>query len=67
VSLDEIVDQAGGPPQRDTLLWYRLACFLPSALPVDSVATLDSESAQIAAQDYKTVLDGLGPCGRKRK
>jgi hypothetical protein len=67
VSLDEIVDQAGGPPQRDTLLWYRLACFLPSALPVDSVATLDSESAQIAAEDYRTVLDGLGPCGRKRK
>jgi hypothetical protein len=67
VSLDEIVDQGAGPPPRDTLLWYRLACFLPQALPVDSVATLDSESAGIAAQDYKVVLDGLGPCGRTRK
>ncbi len=67
VSLDEIVDQAGEPPQRDSLIWYRLACFLPPALPVDSVATLDSESARIAAEDYKVVLDGLGACGRTRK
>jgi hypothetical protein len=67
VSLDEIVDQGAGPPQRDTLLWYRLACFLPQSLPVDSVANLDGESARIAAEDYKIVLDGLGPCGRTRK
>jgi hypothetical protein len=67
VSLDEIVDQGAGPPQRDTLLWYRLACFLPQSLPIESVATLDTESARIAAEDYKVVLDGLGPCGRTRK
>jgi hypothetical protein len=67
VSLDEIVDQAGGPPQPDSLIWYRLACFLPPALPVDSVATLDAESARIAAEDYRVVLDGLGACGRTRK
>ncbi len=67
VSLDEIVDQGAAPPSRDTLLWYRLACFLPSSLSVDSVATLDSESARIAAEDYKVVLDGLGTCGRTRK
>jgi hypothetical protein len=67
VSLDEIVDQAGGPPQRDSLIWYRLACFLPPALPVESVATLDAESARIAAEDYRVVLDGLGVCGRTRK
>jgi hypothetical protein len=67
VSLDEIVDQAGGPPQRDSLIWYRLACFLPPALPVESVATLDAESARIAAEDYRVVLDGLGACGRTRK
>jgi hypothetical protein len=66
VSLDEIVDEGAGPPPRDTLLWYRLACFLPQALPVESVATLDSESAGIAAEDYKVVLDGLGACGRTR-
>jgi hypothetical protein len=67
VSLDEIVDQAGGPPQRDSLIWYRLACFLPPALPVESVATLDAESARVAAEDYGVVLDGLGACGRTRK
>jgi hypothetical protein len=67
VSLDEIVDQAGGPPQRDSLIWYRLACFLPPALPVESVTTLDAESARIAAEDYRVVLDGLGACGRTRK
>jgi hypothetical protein len=67
VSLDEIVDQGAGPPQRDTLLWYRLACSLPPALPVESVATLDAESARIAAEDYRVVLDGLGACGRTRK
>ena len=67
VSLDEIVDQGAGPPSRDTLLWYRLACFLPPTLSVDSVATLDGESARIAAEDYQTVLSGLGACGRRRK
>ncbi len=67
VSLDEIVDQGGGPPQRDTLLWYRLACFLPPALSVESAATLDPESARIAAEDYQTVIDGLGKCGRARR
>lgn len=67
VSLDEIVDQGAGPPSRDTLLWYRLACFLPPTLSVDSVATLDRESARIAAEDYQTVLGGLGACVRTRK
>jgi hypothetical protein len=67
VSLDEIVDAGAGPPERDTLLWYRLACFLPPVLPVESVATLDPESARTAAADYKIVLDGLGKCGRTRK
>ncbi len=66
VSIGEIVDQAAGPPQRDTLLWYRLACFLPRELPIDSVAALAPSDAQIAAADYQTVLSGLGPCKRTR-
>jgi hypothetical protein len=66
VSLDEIVDQGAGPPQRDTLLWYRLACFLPPALSQESTATLDPESARIAVEDYQVVLGGLGKCGRTR-
>ncbi len=67
VSLDEIVDESGGPPPRDSLLWYRLACFLPPALPAESVTRLDSESARIAAEDYQIVISGLGKCGRTRK
>lgn len=66
VSLGEIVDQEAGPPQRDTLLWYRLACFLPRTLPADSTVALDPDTAQIAAQDYQTVLGGLGDCKRTR-
>ena len=66
VSLDEIVDEGAGPPARDTLLWYRLACFLPAALSAESVSTLDPQSAVIAAEDYQTVLTGLGKCGRTR-
>jgi hypothetical protein len=66
VSLAEIVDQNAGPPRPDTLLWFRLACFLPRTLPVDSTAALGPDAAQIAAQDYQTVLSGLGTCKRTR-
>jgi hypothetical protein len=64
VSLGEIVDDSAGPPQKDTLLWYRLACGLPAQLPDDAVADQQPEDAQQAKTDYKLVLDGLGPCGR---
>ena len=37
VSLSEIVDQAAAPPARETLTWYRLACFLPDALGEASI------------------------------
>src|SRR5207253_7979853 len=40
VALSEIVDEAAAPPARDTLLWYRLACSLPAALPAASTASL---------------------------
>lgn len=64
VALSEIIDDAAAPPKPDTLLWYRLACFLPRALPDDSAASLsESDSAQ-AREDYRFVLERLGPCGR---
>lgn len=66
VALSEIVDEAAAPPARDTLLWYRLACALPAALPDRSTASLDSANAELARQDYRFVLDQLGPCGRTR-
>ena len=64
VALSEIVDEAAAPPAPDTLLWYRLACSLPRTLPEASTASLDPSDAAIAAEDYRFVIDSLGPCGR---
>lgn len=64
VALSEIVDDAAGPPQRDTLLWYRLACSLPPQLPARSTQALEPTDAAIAREDYRFVLEQLGPCQR---
>lgn len=64
VALAEIVDDAAAPPERDTLLWYRLACFLPPQLPESSVADMNPDDATAARNDYIVVLTGLGSCGR---
>jgi len=66
VALSEIVDEAAGPPARDTLLWYRLACGLPGSLPPSSVAALEPAEAESARVDYQLVLAALGPCTRSR-
>lgn len=66
VALSEIVDDAAGPPARDTLLWYRLACGLPRALPDAATAQLDEADAAKAREDYLFVLERLGPCVRRR-
>jgi len=64
VALGEIVDDAAGPPARDTLLWYRLACGLPRTLPATSLDDSDPASASVAREDYAFVLAQLGPCRR---
>lgn len=64
VALSEIVDDAAGPPQRDTLLWYRLACSLPRQLPTRSTQALEPANAAIAREDYRFVLEQLGRCER---
>ncbi|MCP1468928.1 hypothetical protein J3E64_000599 [Sphingobium sp. OAS761] len=66
VALGEIVDEAARPPEPGTLLWYRLACDLPAALPAPSVRTLPIQDAEAARADYRFVIDALGPCGRTR-
>lgn len=66
VALAEIVDEAAAAPARDTLLWYRLACALPPALPPRSTATLGEADAAAAREDYRFVIEALGPCGRRR-
>jgi hypothetical protein len=64
VALSEVVDQAAPPPPRETLLWYRLACSLPAAMPDTALHGSEADNA-IVQEDYATVLSGLGPCGRR--
>lgn len=64
VALSEIVDEAAAPPRPSTLLWYRLACALPATLPERSTADSSEEDAAAAREDYRFVLNALGPCGR---
>lgn len=66
VALGEVVDEAAQAPARDSLLWYRLACGLPRALPAEATADLDAEAAQAAQDDYGFVLGQLGSCTRSR-
>ncbi|GAB5486871.1 MAG: hypothetical protein Pars2KO_04410 [Parasphingorhabdus sp.] len=66
VSLGEIVDEAARAPVRNTLLWYRLACFLPDDLPFDSLDGQSAENAAQARRDYRMVLRDLGSCPRSR-
>ena len=60
----EIVDQAARPPARDTLAWYRLACFLPEQLPGLANLAQDGASRARAAQDYRFIVEQLGSCPR---
>lgn len=66
VALSEIVDNAARPPEPETLLWYRLACGLPAAVPAESLATADADAAAAIRADYRLVLERLGPCTRTR-
>lgn len=66
VSFSEVLETDGRVPQRDTLPWYRLACFLPDRLPAGSnVSATPAEVAQAEA-DYQLVRHDLGPCQRSR-
>lgn len=66
VALSEMVDEAAAPPARDTLLWYRLACFLPATLPDTAVAELGAPEREAARADYRFVRAAIGACGRTR-
>ena len=63
VALGEVVGEGAPPPPRDTLLWYRLACTLPPALP-DAVIRSTGSDAEVAREDYALVVGSLGPCDR---
>lgn len=67
VSFSEVVESTGGLPPRDTLAWYRLACFLPGALPRGTNLSEGPEAQAVAERDYRVVMDRLGPCARTRR
>lgn len=62
VSLTEIVDEAASVPRQNTLLWYRLACFLPEQMPVNALVSSNAAENALAIRDYNFVRDQLGPC-----
>ncbi len=60
VARGEMIDESAAERvQKDTLLWYRLACFLPARLP----AAAGGRDAALAA-DWRAAMASLGPCGR---
>jgi hypothetical protein len=67
VALGDILGEAAGPPAPNTLLWYRLACTLPLALPPQSFADADEAGAAAIRADYRLVKERLGPCNRSRR
>lgn len=67
VSFSEVLEQSGKVPPRDTLAWYRLACFLAPELPVGATESGSAADRAIAAADYRYVLSQLGPCPRTRR
>lgn len=54
-------------PRRDSLAWYRLACFLPRELPAAANISDRPADRTRAATDYAFVMAELGPCPRLRK
>jgi hypothetical protein len=64
VALGDMIDANAKAPAHDTLLWYRLACFLPPRLPDSAIAAMSGSNAEAVRADYRLVLDALGPCGR---
>ena len=64
-SFSELVAEVGHPPRRDTLEWYRLACFLPQTPPAGANVSEGSAAQEQADADYRTVLNDLGPCERR--
>ncbi len=66
VALGEIVDASAASPEPETLLWYRLACFLPRNLPPPAMRSADRVEARAVEADYRLILERLGPCIRNR-
>ena len=61
LSRGDIIDESALPVQPGTLLWYRLACGLPAALP----AAAGGNDPALAA-DWAAAMASLGPCDRRK-
>lgn len=66
MSFSEIVESTGRPPAWNTLPWYRLACFLPPALPAGVNVSATPEDRALAESDYARVMADLGACNHNR-
>lgn len=66
VSFNELVSGSDAP-DRDSLAWYRLACFLPPSLPAAANISEALDDRMAAAQDYAYAMGQLGPCPRTRR
>ncbi len=66
VSFSEVAEGGRAPP-RETLRWYRLACFLPPTLPRGTNLSESPEEKAQADVDYRLVMGDLGPCPRLRR
>jgi hypothetical protein len=67
VSFSEVVGASGAAPARETLAWYRLACFLPPLLPAGANVSADPVDRAAAGVDYRFVITELGTCPRTRR
>ena len=66
VSFSEVAE-SGRPPPRETLRWYRLACFLPPVLPRGANLSESPQEKDQADADYRLVMGELGACPRLRR
>ncbi len=66
VSFSELVSADAAPPARDSLAWYRLACFLPPQLSGEANISATPADRSAAQRDYRFVIEQLGPCPRSR-
>jgi hypothetical protein len=60
LALGDVIDDAAAGVKPDTLLWYRLACFLPRTLP----AAIGGEDRAGLADDWAFAVASLGACAR---
>ena len=63
LALGDVIDDAAAGVKPDTLLWYRLACFLPRTLP----ASVGGDDRAGLADDWAFAVASLGACARSSR